>query len=115
MPAESQDSFPLSPEMVAPNLPILHAPGICRPICLPGLAWPCADRDTTLHPCSWEPEVKRTQGAGLWFRDWPSREALAGLPGSPLTCSLIWAQRQPGCLPHTSLPSGQGPSCSGHH
>ena len=38
MPAESQDSFPLSPEMVAPDLPTLHAPGICRPIRLPGLA-----------------------------------------------------------------------------
>lgn len=71
------------------------------------LAWPCPGHDTTLHSCSWEAEVERTQGSGLWFRDWPSREALAGLPGSPLTFFLIRAQRQPGCLPHTSLSSGQ--------
>ena len=99
---------PISP----PSMPLESVdPSAC-------LAWPCADRDTTLRPCSWELEVKRTRGAGLWFRDWPSRGALAGLPGPALTCSLIRAQRQPGCLPPPPSPLGRGrraPGTTGVH
>lgn len=93
---ESQDSFLLSPGMVAPStsLPSMSLEP-AEPSCSPG-------HHTTAHPAAGR-EGERTRSTGFGCMAGPQRGA--GSPGSSLTCSLIQTQRLPGCSPLPSLPA----------